>query len=97
MIATSYDQLWVKVAAYGAASVGAYARVRRGKHFLTDVVAGAAIGTLVGRSVVHLNNRLRSGEKEPEKHGRPPVGPSVRGRHDLRRDREPRLLSPATA
>ncbi len=69
VIATSYDQLWVKVAAYGAASVGAYARVRRGKHFLTDVVAGAAIGTLVGRSVVHLNNRLRSGEKEPEKTG----------------------------
>ncbi|HEY3350557.1 MAG TPA: phosphatase PAP2 family protein [Thermoanaerobaculia bacterium] len=69
VIATSYDQAWVKVAAYGAASVGAYARVRRGKHFLTDVVAGAAIGTLVGRSVVHLNNRLRSGEKEPERTG----------------------------
>jgi hypothetical protein len=69
VIATSYDQLWVKVAAYGAASVSAYSRVRIGKHFLTDVVAGAAIGTLVGRSVVHLNRKLRSGEKEPDKTG----------------------------
>ena len=66
VIATSYDQLWVKAAAYGAATVGAYARVRRGKHFPTDVVVGAVIGTAVGRSVVHFNQKLRSGEKEPE-------------------------------
>jgi len=69
VIATSYDQLWVKVAAYGAATMTAYARVRRGKHFPTDVVAGAAIGTLVGRSVVRFNRKLRSGEKEPESTG----------------------------
>ena len=68
-IATSYDQLWVKVAAYGAAMVGSYARVRRGKHFPTDVVVGAVIGTAVGRSVVHFNRRLRSREKEPESAG----------------------------
>ena len=66
VIATSYDQLWVGVAAYGAATVGSYARVRRGKHFPTDVVVGAVIGTAVGRSVVHFNRKLRSGEKEPE-------------------------------
>ena len=66
VIATSYDQLWMKAAAYGAATVGAYERVRRGKHFPTDVVVGAAIGTFVGRSVVHFNRRLRSGESEPE-------------------------------
>lgn len=66
VIATSYDQLWVKAVAYGAATVGAYARVRRGKHFPTDVVVGAVIGTAVGRSVVQFNRNLRSGEKEPE-------------------------------
>jgi hypothetical protein len=66
VIATSYDQLWVKATVYGAASLTAWGRVRRGKHFPTDVVAGAAIGTLVGRSVVHFNRKLRSGEKEPE-------------------------------
>ena len=69
VIATSYDQLWVKLTAYGAASMTAYARVRRGKHFPTDVVAGAVVGTLVGRSVVRFNRKLRSGEKEPESTG----------------------------
>ncbi|HEX9140923.1 MAG TPA: phosphatase PAP2 family protein [Gaiellaceae bacterium] len=69
VIATSYDKTWLTVAAYGAATVGAYERVRRGKHFPTDVVVGAAIGTVVGRSVVHFNQRLRSGEKEPESAG----------------------------
>ncbi len=67
VIATSYDQVWVKATAYTAASMVAYARLQRGKHFLTDVVAGAAIGTLVGRSVVRFNRRLRSGEREPER------------------------------
>ena len=69
VIATSYDQVWVKATAYTAASMVAYARLQRGKHFLTDVVAGAAIGTLVGRSVVHFNRKLRSGEREPERSG----------------------------
>ncbi len=69
VIATSYDQLWVKAAAYGLATMTAWERVRRGKHFPTDVVAGAAIGTLVGHSVVHFNRKLRSGEREPERTG----------------------------
>ena len=69
VIATSYDPLWVKLTAYGAASVTAYIRVARGLHFPTDVVAGAVIGTLVGRSVVHFNRKLRSGENEPEGSG----------------------------
>jgi membrane-associated phospholipid phosphatase len=69
VIATSYDQLWVKVAAYGTAAVTAYIRVQRGQHFPTDVVAGALIGTAVGQSVVRFNRKLRSGEKEPEPTG----------------------------
>lgn len=69
VIATSYEPLWVKVAAYGAATVTAYVRVQRGKHFPTDVVVGAVLGTAVGQSVVHFNRRLRSGESEPERAG----------------------------
>jgi hypothetical protein len=69
VIATSYDQLWVKVAVYGAATVTAWSRVQQGQHFPTDVVAGALIGTFVGRSVVHFNTKLRSGELEPEREG----------------------------
>jgi hypothetical protein len=70
----------VKVTAYGAAAVASYLRVQRGKHFPTDVVAGALIGTAVGRSVVHFNRKLRSGEREPEKSGaRLTILPQVSG------------------
>jgi membrane-associated phospholipid phosphatase len=69
VIATSYDELWVKATAYGAAAVTAYMRVMEGQHFPTDVVAGALIGTLVGRSVVRFNQKLRSGEREPDPAG----------------------------
>lgn len=71
VIATHYDQLWVQVLAYGGATVAGYERLRRGKHFLSDVIAGALIGTAVGRSVVHYNDKLRAGkaETEPEKRG----------------------------
>lgn len=80
VIATSYDQLWVKLTAYGAAAGTAWIRVQKGKHFPTDVVAGALIGTVVGRSVVHFNTRLRSGETEPERPGaRLTVVPLVSG------------------
>jgi len=61
VIATSYEDPWVSVVAYGAGAVGAWARLERGKHFPTDIVAGAIIGTAVGRSVVHLNRKIRSG------------------------------------
>jgi membrane-associated phospholipid phosphatase len=69
VIATSYDETRVSVAAYGTAALTAWVRVMRGKHFPTDVVVGAVIGTAVGRSVVHFNKKLRSGEKEPERSG----------------------------
>lgn len=60
VVATSYDSFWVKAAAYGGATVGAWIRVQRGKHFPSDVLAGAIIGTAVGRSVVHYNRELRT-------------------------------------
>lgn len=51
----------VDVAAYAAAaSVGA-ARIYHDVHFLTDVLAGAAIGTVVARSVVRHGNELGGG------------------------------------
>ena len=48
--------------AYAAGLAGSWPRLRRGKHFPTDLLAGAIIGTAVGRSVVHYNDKLRSGE-----------------------------------
>jgi membrane-associated phospholipid phosphatase len=41
----------VAAPAYALGSFVAWARVRDGEHWLTDVVAGAAIGTIVGRTV----------------------------------------------
>jgi membrane-associated phospholipid phosphatase len=64
VIATHYDQFWVKAVAYTAGLAGSWPRLRRGKHFPTDLLAGGIIGTAVGRSVVHYNDKLRSGEPE---------------------------------
>lgn len=59
VIATHYDQGWVKVAAYGSAALVAFARVHHQAHFLSDVTAGAIIGAATGRAVVHRNEEER--------------------------------------
>ncbi|HXO29147.1 MAG TPA: phosphatase PAP2 family protein [Thermoanaerobaculia bacterium] len=60
VIAAEYPHLWVEIASYGTASLVAFARMREDAHWASDVVAGALIGTTVGRAVVHLNRRLRA-------------------------------------
>ena len=55
VIATRYDSGWVKGVAYGSAALVGFARVHHQAHFLSDVTAGALIGTAVGRAVVHRN------------------------------------------
>lgn len=48
------DFRWARRAlGYGAASAVAYSRVHDGAHWLSDVVAGAAIGIATGRFVTH--------------------------------------------
>ncbi len=63
VIAAEYPHLWVEVPCYGIASLVAFARMREDGHWASDVVAGALIGTTVGRAVVHLNRRLRARTK----------------------------------
>lgn len=60
VIATHYDSYWVKGLSYGSAALVAYARIHHRAHYLSDVTAGAVIGTAVGRSVVHHNERERA-------------------------------------
>lgn len=60
VIATQYPHLWVEIACYGTASLVGFARMREDGHWASDVLAGALIGTTVGRAVVHLNRRLRA-------------------------------------
>jgi len=40
---------------YAVASLVAVSRLQRNKHNLSDVVAGAAVGYIVGRTVVRVN------------------------------------------
>ena len=49
-------------ASYSIAGLVGVARSYHGAHFASDVVAGALIGTPVGKSVVAHNNPLRSGK-----------------------------------
>lgn len=59
VIATHYDQGWVKGVSYGSAALVGFARVHHRAHFLSDVTAGAIIGTATGRTVVHRNDQER--------------------------------------
>jgi membrane-associated phospholipid phosphatase len=60
VIAAHYPKLWVEIACYGTASLVGFARMRQDGHWASDVLAGALIGTTVGRAVVHINQRLRA-------------------------------------
>ena len=47
--------------AYGAAGLVGVARIEQNTHYASDVVAGAILGTVVGRAVVRRNNGTRTG------------------------------------
>jgi membrane-associated phospholipid phosphatase len=51
----------VGVPAYAVAAAISYSRIVRDKHYLSDVVAGATLGYIVGRTVVRVNNRGTDG------------------------------------
>lgn len=60
VIANHYEETWVTCASYTTASLVGVARSYHDAHFASDVLAGALIGTLVGKSVVTHNKQLRS-------------------------------------
>lgn len=72
VIAADYPEWWVQVVSYGAAGVVGLARIEQNAHFASDVVAGAIIGTVVGRAVVARHN-------QPVQHGMT-VAPLIDGR-----------------
>lgn len=61
VIGAHYDQWWVQGLAYGLAGVVGYSRIEQNAHFTSDVVAGAVIGTVVGRAIVHRHNQAKPG------------------------------------
>lgn len=62
VIANHYDETWVTYTSYSIASLVGLARSYHQAHFASDVVAGAIIGTVVGKSVVSYNANLRRGK-----------------------------------
>lgn len=59
VIAAEYSHPAVQVAAYGLASGVGLARMYRGAHFFSDVVAAGMLGTVVGRSVARFARDYR--------------------------------------
>jgi membrane-associated phospholipid phosphatase len=62
VIANHYDDTWITCASYSVAGLVGIARTYHDAHFASDVVAGAMIGTLVGKSVVSYNRQRRAGK-----------------------------------
>jgi membrane-associated phospholipid phosphatase len=62
VIATHYEETWVAYASYTVAGLVGVARSYHDAHFTSDILAGALIGTLVGKSVVAHNRQMRSGQ-----------------------------------
>ena len=79
VISAHSDQVWVSVTAYTLAGLVGFARIYHNAHWTSDVTAGALIGTAVGRGVVALNNRLRSGQSKVRVAFFPFVTDRVRG------------------
>lgn len=58
---------WVSVLSYSSASIVGLSRMEQRHHFLSDVVGGAIIGTLIGNTVTRYNQSFRkaSGPSSP--------------------------------
>ncbi|MFQ5913618.1 MAG: phosphatase PAP2 family protein [Nitrospinota bacterium] len=83
VIASQYESLWVSGTAYSVATLVGASRIYRNKHWLSDVVGGAAIGHLIGRFVVKMY-KLRKGRKGtnsglPRLHLNPMLAPETQG------------------
>jgi membrane-associated phospholipid phosphatase len=59
VISEHWDNPWVSALAYGAATGVGWSRIYEDRHWLSDVVLSAAIGTVVGKAVVALNRQRR--------------------------------------
>jgi membrane-associated phospholipid phosphatase len=68
------------VPAYLVAGLVGASRIQQDKHFLSDVVAGATLGYVVGRSVVRVNSRaFGDAPRKASLHVAPIVGRRVKG------------------
>ncbi|MEA3560311.1 MAG: phosphatase PAP2 family protein [Candidatus Omnitrophota bacterium] len=57
VIAEQYDNIFIDILSYGAASAVGFQRVYDDNHWVSDVFAGAALGTIIGKTIVMLNKQ----------------------------------------
>lgn len=77
-IAAETDQIWVTGLSYGAAGLVAWSRGHEDRHWMSDVMAGAAVGTIVARYTTRRLNQ-RASRAEPSGRVRLLVGPATLG------------------
>jgi membrane-associated phospholipid phosphatase len=65
--------------AYTAASLIAVSRLQRNKHYLSDVMAGATLGYIVGRTVVRVNGQPPTPPQGPQLSFTPVISKRTRG------------------
>jgi membrane-associated phospholipid phosphatase len=75
VVAAHADSPWVGGMAYGLASLVGLSRLQGNQHYASDVIAAAILGTAVGRTVVFIHQRNRSGKVAWQ----PWFGPEGRG------------------
>jgi membrane-associated phospholipid phosphatase len=49
------DKIWVGITSYTVAALVGLSRINDGKHWATDVIAGAALGTFIGMTLSKIN------------------------------------------
>lgn len=60
VLATQYrDSKWIPAAAYSVAALAGISRIYDNRHWLTDVIGGAVVGTLVGNLVSHRSGNSK--------------------------------------
>ena len=64
---------WIWIAGVGTASTTGYLRVAANRHFLTDILTGAAVGTTVGLVMPRLFDEARPATGEPVAAAPPPI------------------------
>ena len=64
--------------AYAVASAVGVSRLQRNKHYLSDVLAGATLGYIVGRTVARVNGQPLEGPEGPQVSLTPVVGRRTR-------------------
>jgi membrane-associated phospholipid phosphatase len=65
VFAAEAHPLWAKALCYGLAGGVAAARMYHDAHYLSDVTAGAVIGTVTGRAIAHWDDARGAGRVEP--------------------------------